>query len=86
MALPGAELPGGFVIKKTKLRDVDSEGMMCSARELGMGEDHSGLLILETTAGNRDSCDAVFPEADTVFDVEVTPNRPGLPEPCRYGP
>ena len=76
VALPGAELPGGFVIKKTKLRDVDSEGMMCSARELGMGEDHSGLLILEQRPEIGTPVNEVFPEADTVFDVEVTPNRP----------
>ncbi len=46
VALVGAVLPGGFEIKKAKLRGVVSEGMNCSARELGLGEDHEGLMIL----------------------------------------
>ena len=47
VALPGATLPAGFKIKKSKLRGVTSEGMMCSAKELELGEDDQGLLILE---------------------------------------
>ena len=43
-------LPGGFEIKKAKLRGVVSEGMNCSARELGIGEDHDGLMILPADA------------------------------------
>ena len=46
VALPGAKLPGGFKIKNSKLRGVESEGMMCSAKELELGEDDAGLLIL----------------------------------------
>ena len=42
VALPGAKLPGGFKIKKSKLRGVTSEGMMCSPKELNLGDDHDG--------------------------------------------
>lgn len=76
VALLGAELPGGFVIKQAKLRGVESAGMMCSAKELGMGDDHSGLFILEQRPEIGTPINDVFPEGDTVFDVEVTPNRP----------
>ncbi len=50
LALPGAVLPGDFKIKVGKLRGVDSQGMMCSAKELGLGEGHEGLLILPPDA------------------------------------
>ncbi len=76
VALVGAVLPGGFEIKRSALRGVDSEGMMCSARELGMGEDHSGLLILTERPEVGTPINDVFPGADTVYDIEVTPNRP----------
>lgn len=77
LALPGAVLPGGFAIKEGKLRGVDSMGMMCSGKELGLGEDHSGLLILdaETTIGTP--FNQLVP-SDVVFDLEITPNRPDL--------
>ena len=76
VALLGAELPGGFVIQKAKLRGVESAGMMCSARELGLGEDHSGLYILTDRPEIGTPINEVFPEGDVVFDIEVTPNRP----------
>ncbi len=77
LALPGAVLPGGLEIKAGKLRDVESNGMMCSGRELGIGEDHSGLLILDPAlkVGSLFK-DIVAP--DVIFEVEVTPNRPDL--------
>ncbi|MGJ3241915.1 MAG: phenylalanine--tRNA ligase subunit beta [Opitutales bacterium] len=78
VALVGAVLPGDFKIKKSKLRGVASEGMLCAAGELGLGEDHSGLMILTdnpaATIGRP--VHEVFSTRDTVFDVEVTPNRP----------
>src|SRR5512140_1150721 len=49
-ALEGAVLPGDFRIKRTTMRGVESQGMLCSARELGLSEDHSGLLILDPDA------------------------------------
>ena len=76
VALPGAILPGNFKIKKSKLRGIKSEGMMCSARELNLGDDHSGLLILEKNLDLGTPINEVFPEGEIVFDLAVTPNRP----------
>lgn len=76
VALLGAELPGGFVIQKAKLRGVESAGMMCSARELGLGDDHAGLYILKDRPEIGTPINDVFPDGDTVLDVEITPNRP----------
>jgi len=76
VALPKCVLPGNFKIKKSKLRGVKSEGMMCSAKELGMGNDHAGLMILEGDPAPGTLINDLFTESDTVFDIEVTPNRP----------
>ena len=75
VALPGAILPGNFKIKKSKLRGQTSEGMMCSAKELKIGEDHDGILILDKDIPLGMSINDVFTDGDTVFDLEVTPNR-----------
>ncbi len=77
LALPGAVLPGDFRIKVGKLRGVESEGMLCSAKELGVAEDQAGLLILPAEARVGAPIGELFP-ADTVFDLEITPNRPDL--------
>src|SRR5690606_6710046 len=77
LALPGAVMPGGFTIKKSKLRDVDSEGMMCSGKELGLSDDQAGLLILSEDAPIGLPITELF-ENDTLFDLEITPNRPDL--------
>src|SRR6266481_3640007 len=77
LALPGAKLPNGTEIRKSKLRGVESEGMLCSPIELGLGEDASGLLILSSDANiGAPICD-LFP-TDTILDVEITPNRGDL--------
>ena len=76
VALPGAVLPGEFTIKQSKIRGQLSDGMMCSAKELGMGDDHGGLLILEGRPELGTPINEVLPPGDTVFDVEITPNRP----------
>jgi phenylalanyl-tRNA synthetase beta chain len=77
LALPGAKLPNGTEIRKSKLRGVESEGMLCSPIELGLGEDASGLLILSPDAKVGTPISDLFP-SDTIFDVEITPNRGDL--------
>src|SRR4029434_4021791 len=77
LALPGAKLPNGTEIRKSKLRGVESEGMLCSPIELGLGEDASGLLILSPHAKIGAAIADLFP-ADTILDVEITPNRGDL--------
>src|SRR5437667_7875061 len=77
LALPGTKLPNGTEIRKSKLRGVESEGMLCSAIELGLGEDASGLLILSPDAKVGAPIADLFP-TDTIVDVEITPNRGDL--------
>jgi phenylalanyl-tRNA synthetase beta chain len=75
VALPGAVLPGDFKIKLSKLRGVESQGMMCSAKELGLGDDHAGLMILDARPDIGTPINALFPEPDAVFTLEITANR-----------
>jgi phenylalanyl-tRNA synthetase beta chain len=77
LALPGVTLPNGLKIRQSKLRGVDSEGMLCSAIELGLGQDAAGLLILSPDAKIGAPITDLFP-ADTILDVEITPNRGDL--------
>lgn len=76
VACVGATLPGGFTIKKAKLRGLVSEGMMCSAPELGLAGDGSGLLVLPPSAPVGISFSEYRGSSDTVIELEVTPNRP----------
>mgnify|MGYP000867456044 CR=1 FL=1 len=75
LACIGCDLGGGFVIKKSKLRGVESYGMLCASDELGLDDDHSGIMILppETPLGIPLS---ELYQPDWVIDWEVTPNRP----------
>ncbi|MDP5019319.1 MAG: phenylalanine--tRNA ligase subunit beta, partial [Opitutales bacterium] len=76
VALPGTMMPGGFEIKVSKLRDVDSAGMMCSSEELGLGKGEDGLLILtprQPAVGTP--LNSLFGAPDTVLEISVTPNR-----------
>ncbi|MDR1401606.1 MAG: phenylalanine--tRNA ligase subunit beta [Puniceicoccales bacterium] len=76
VALPGTILPGDFKISKSNLRGIDSDGMMCSGKELGLSDDHLGLLILpgESKVGK---ClhDEIKIHSDTIFDLSLTANR-----------
>ncbi len=76
VALVGAELPGGVKIKKSKLRGVASCGMNCSQRELGLGGDHSGIMILPPDAPVGVPFTQYMGTSDVVLDCEITPNRP----------
>ncbi len=75
LALPGAVMPGDFKIKSGKLRGVESEGMMCSAKELRLADDSDGLLILPPDAPVGSRIGEHFPK-DVIFELETTPNRP----------
>ena len=77
LALPGTKLPNGTEIRKSKLRGIESEGMLCSAIELGLGSDAAGLLILSAEAKIGATISDLFP-SDTILDVEITPNRGDL--------
>jgi phenylalanyl-tRNA synthetase beta chain len=81
LALPGAELPGGFKIKESKLRGELSQGMLCSAKELALADDAEGLLILPGDAPVGKPLHE-FLAGDTVVEVEITPNRPDLLSYC----
>ena len=74
-ALPGAELPGGLIIKVAKVRGVESSGMLCSARELGIAEDASGLLSLPADAPVGQSIRDHLDLDDKLFTLKLTPNR-----------
>ncbi len=78
LALVGAELPGGLKIKRSKIRGETSEGMLCSARELELGGDHSGILALKDDAPVGRPVREVFGEPDVLFEIEVPYNRPDL--------
>ena len=85
LALPGCTLPTApgeapFTIKVGKLRGVESQGMMCSAKELGLAEDAEGLLILPADAqvGQGFAQHLGRASGDVVYDLEITPNRPDL--------
>ncbi len=78
-ALVGAQLPPGedgkpFVIKTGKLRGVESQGMLCSARELGLSDDHGGLLELAADLPPGQDIRAALDLDDTVFELKLTPN------------
>ncbi len=77
LALPGTKLPNGLEIRESKLRGVESAGMLCSPIELSLGEDASGLLILSPDAKVGAQLTDIFPP-DTILDIEITPNRGDL--------
>ena len=76
-ALPGAKLTADFTISETKMRGVESKGMLCSAKEIGLNDGVDGLMILDGDAKVGTPVRNLF-ESDTLFEVEITPNRPDL--------
>ncbi|WP_420384481.1 phenylalanine--tRNA ligase subunit beta [Novosphingobium sp.] len=76
LGVAGAVVPtNGMELRKSAIRGVESNGMMCSARELGLGEDHDGIIELPADAPVGTSY-ADYLGSDPVFDVSITPNRP----------
>ncbi len=74
-AVIGALLPGDFKIKKSKLRGIESQGMLCSAKELGLSEDASGLWALPADSVPGTDLRAWLELDDQVIEVDLTPNR-----------
>ena len=74
LALPGARIEGKK-LKKSKLRGVESQGMMCSSRELGLGDDHSGIVELPEQASVGSALSTCLNTSDYLIDVGITPNR-----------
>ena len=75
LARVGAELPGGMKIGVAKMRGVQSSGMLCSARELGLSQDHAGLMELSGDLAPGLSIRDALDLDDTLFTLKLTPNR-----------
>jgi phenylalanyl-tRNA synthetase beta chain len=75
VAVPGVTLPDGTKLKKSKIRGEVSEGMICSARELGISDEHAGILVLAADARVGAPLPEVLSAGETIFEVEITPNR-----------
>ncbi len=76
VALPGVVLAGGFKIKKSKIRGQASEGMLCSAKELGLADDADGILELAGVSESGQSVVEALGLNETLIEVDLTPNRP----------
>ncbi|HPI38192.1 MAG TPA: phenylalanine--tRNA ligase subunit beta [Ignavibacteriaceae bacterium] len=77
LALPGAIVPqNGIVISKAKIRGVESNGMICSEAELGIGNDHSGILVLDSSLKEGMTLSEAMQLNDVIFEIGITPNRP----------
>lgn len=76
IALPGTTLPDGVKIKKSKVRGIESFGMLCSERELGLSTGHSGIMELPADTPHGQSFIQALGLNDTLVEVDLTPNRP----------
>lgn len=75
LARVGAVIPGGYTIKDSKIRGEASQGMLCSEQELGISDDHSGIMILDEGLALGEDLRTALDLYDTVLDISVTPNR-----------
>ncbi len=75
VAMVGASLPGGLLIKRAKLRGLESNGMLCSARELGLGVEHDGIMELGGAPSLGEDLRTALDLDDTTLEVNATPNR-----------
>ena len=71
----GSILPNGMEIKKTKIRGVESSGMLCSEKELCLGDDHNGIIELPETTKLGENISDILKLNDPVIDISITPNR-----------
>ena len=76
VALPGTVFPNGFTLEKSIIRNVESEGMICSEAELGLGKDKSGIMILSPSLHVGEKLSKALDLSDAVIEVDLTPNRP----------
>lgn len=76
LALPGATLPSGVTIKKSKIRGQVSQGMLCSEKDLGISDSHSGIMELTWLQESGADLAQALQLRDTVIEVDLTPNRP----------
>ena len=74
----GTTMPNGMKIEKRKIRGAVSQGMLCSARELALGDDHEGILELDIDAAPGTPLLQALPLGDTILEIDVNPNRPDL--------
>jgi phenylalanyl-tRNA synthetase beta chain len=75
LALPGTTLPSGLEIQKAVIRKIPSAGMICSEKELGLSDDHSGIMILPDGLRTGEPLSLALGLEDTLLEVNVTPNR-----------
>ncbi len=76
LALIGAKLPGGREITPAKIRGVESQGMICSAAELGLAGENGGILVLDPRTDVGADFAKKLSGGDDILEVEITPNRP----------
>jgi phenylalanyl-tRNA synthetase beta chain len=74
----GTTIPGGLTIEKRKIRGETSAGMLCSARELGLGQEHDGIMVLDVDVAPGTPFLDAMPVGDTRIVIDVLPNRPDL--------
>ena len=78
VVLPGSVMGDGTKLRKAKLRGLESNGMMMSERELGVSDDHDGILLLDKSHEVGSPVAEYFPVGETVLELDVNPNRPDL--------
>ncbi len=76
MALPGTQLPGGTIVEESQIRGERSVGMLLAEDEMGLTDDHTGIMILPSDLSPGAKVSEVVPLEDWVFDISITPNRP----------
>ncbi|HEV8254530.1 MAG TPA: phenylalanine--tRNA ligase subunit beta, partial [Vicinamibacteria bacterium] len=76
VALPGAKLPGGMEIGRREMYGRTSDGMLCSAKELSISDDHSGILVLDGDLKLGQDIREALALDDEILDIDITPNRP----------